>query len=404
MVKKLPFYVLGAATGLTLATASQAATFASTELSYDNALLSSFNLVNLNNYSSTAVTQGRAVVGGNASFSGGGANICGAGACANTTSITSNTSPTSTSTTGTGYGALTVFGSLAGTNTSNTTINGTVNVQGSLTTGGTYLLNNNGGFNLGGNSASGTTVLNSTQHTTVTGSTQGANYVGGTANTASSVASVFPFGASTASTFTQAANDLSTGLADLPGSPGVTTTALAAGQTTKLTPTVGFTATNGETYGVVTTTLANLAAEGTGFGGVANGTVNGTTDAATFVVVTGGGTAVLPTLTYTDPKVIYDFVNATALTVSSAFNGTILAPLATITQGTNGVINGSLVVASITQTQELANGNLFTGDLTGLIGKAYGTRSQVPEPASLSLVAAGAAAMALLRRRMRRAS
>ena len=140
MVRKLPLYVLGAAAGLAWATVSQAATFASAELSYDNALLSSFNLVNLNNYSSTALTQGRVVVGGNASFSGTGASVCGSTACGNTTSITSNTSPTSTSTTGTGYGALTVFGSLAGATTSSTAINGTTNVQGSVTTGGTFAL------------------------------------------------------------------------------------------------------------------------------------------------------------------------------------------------------------------------------------------------------------------------
>ena len=91
-------------------------------------------------------------------------------------------------------------------------------------------------------------------------------------------------------------------------------------------------------------------------------------------------------------KVIFDFVDATTLKFAGNWNGSILAPLANITSA-NGVLDGSIIVASINQTQALGAANLFVGNLTGL----------VPEPASLLLFGVGAAAAGLVRRRRSKA-
>jgi choice-of-anchor A domain-containing protein len=169
---------------------------------------------------------------------------------------------------------------------------------------------------------------------------------------------------------------------------------LPSGQTGLFTAGTDYTA-NGKSYGVVTTTLANFVAEGTSFGGIKNGS----SDAATFVIITGDATgAVLPTLNYSDPKVIYDFVSSSSLTVNNTFNGTILAPLASFT--TNATVNGTMIVNALNNLSALSDTNAFTGDLSGLTNFTYNAR--VPEPASIALLSSGVAGVAWLRRKRKK--
>ena len=353
--------------------AAQAGTFTATELTYDNALLSQFNLVNLNNYTTTNETEGRVIVGGNAAFNSA-TNVCFAAGCSGSATKLSDG-------TGAKYGALTVFGSLSGSVSLG-------NNGGDIYVGGNdsaYTnLRGKGTMNVYG-SSSGATVDSATTTRTAQSSFAGRVQNGPAAQVNQSLAAVFPF--STANT--NAIMNLASGIAALPGSPGVSAQALPTGNNIFFTANNDYTA-GGKHYGVVTTTLANLASE-TNFGGINN---NG--NDATLVIVTGdGANYTLPNLnSYANAnKVIFDFVNATTLKFGGAWSGSILAPMANITQQ-GGVLDGSVVVASINQTMELHENNLFTGDLTGLASTAA-----VPEPASLTIFGLGAGAAALIRRR-----
>ena len=361
---------------------ARAATFGASELSYDNALLTQFNLVNLGNFSTTNESEGRILVGGNATVNGT-TNVCFNGGCGGNTSFGASSSTASgnvaASGANPGYGALTVFGNIVG---GYSVMNGgDIDVGG--TTNGTYNLNGKGALNVVG-SAAGTTVQAptgvSTHQSSFAGTIQ--NAPGVMPKVSQTVASVFPFGASVTANFTTPLTNLAKGIAALPGTPGVKKEALPSGNNIFLTSGSDYTA-NGKSYGVVTTTLANLANEHN-FGGVANAAGN----AATFVIVTGDGVNYqLPNLNNIDSKVLYVFVDATTLRFAGTWGESVLAPLAIITQQ-GGVINGSLIVASINQTNELHQSGLFSGDLSGLSGLSYGG-SAVPEPASLAILAPG---------------
>lgn len=252
-------------------------------------------------------------------------------------------------------------------------------------------------LNAVGTLASTTTAQNAVKCTaTQTSSARGGTVTNiGSTSYSQTLATVFPFG-SEATTIRAPLKSLYSGLANLPGSPGVTAQSLPSNQTGVLTSTTAYsTVVNGTTYkyGVVTTPLANLSAESSSFTGIANGTGN----RATFVIVTGDGAAnMLPTLTNNDSKVIYDFVSASRLALAGTFNASILVPLANLNAGNNS-INGSVVVASMAANNNLYNGNVFTGYLTGLTN--FGCNARVPEPLSLSLFGVGIAAAVIARRR-----
>jgi len=360
---------------------SLAAPLSSSELTYDRALLGNFNLISLGNYNTNNETEGRILVGGNASVNGS-TNVCFNGGCNGNTSFGGTGIQ--------GYGALTVFGNVTG---GFTVMNGgDIDVRGNVGAS-TYSLNGKGSLNVGGTTQSGTVIDSPTSIQTSQSSLAATvrNPASGySLKTSVAINTVFPFGSNATADFGKPLSNLSQGIAALPGSPGVTAQALPANQSNSAFLAGADYTANGKTYGVVTTTLANLVAEGQNFGGVQNGSGNN----ATFVIVTGDVTnATLPTLNSLYSNVLYDFVDAKSLIASGGFNGSILAPLATLTQ--SGVINGSLIVASLYQSAELHQGNLFTGDLTGLMT----TTSRVPEPASLALLGAGLAALATLRRR-----
>ena len=100
-------------------------------------------------------------------------------------------------------------------------------------------------------------------------------------------------------------------------------------------------------------------------------------------------------------NVIWNFESATSVALgATGIQGTVLAPLAHVSNGTP--IDGGLFAASYTGNGEL-HYKPFAGS-TGLLnsfGSGGGQQSNVstPEPASLALLGAGAAALGLLRRR-----
>ena len=90
--------------------------------------------------------------------------------------------------------------------------------------------------------------------------------------------------------------------------------------------------------------------------------------------------------------VLWNFINATSLTFGGEFGGSVLAPLAAVTN--NSPIDGTLVAASFSGSGEI-HSDPYVGGFPG------GGRQPVaaPEPATLSLIGTGIAGLTLIRRR-----
>jgi len=170
------------------------------------------------------------------------------------------------------------------------------------------------------------------------------------------IAAAFPF-----STADQVdSRSPSRGLAGLPGTPGVAT------QTLKIGDGVFFTANNdysigGRKYGAPMT--ADLRRQINPAG------VNDSVAEKPAAIAIGG----VDGLTYTLPnlnsyagsgKVIFDFVDARSMVSASQQVASILAPMAPLaTKG--GKVDGALIVNAINQSEALYAANLFTGSLIG---------------------------------------
>jgi choice-of-anchor A domain-containing protein len=365
--------------GISANGAAMATTISAAELAQDQAILSQFNLVNFGNYTANNETEGRIVAGGNFA-----ANT-NHDACFN--GCTGNTA---TSVAGQQYGAVTVFGNVTGGfNTGSSSVQGDDYIRGSAS--GTFDLGHKGNFNVGGSTA-GATINNALVINTAQAVLAGTQQNAGAVNTG--VASAFPYGTSLDAAFKTPLTNLAAALALLPTTAGVTAQALPnpPGGNLTLTATDAYDA-GGRKYGVITTTLANLAAEQNFFG------INDNGNDATFVIVTGDGANFsLPNLNANNDEshVIWDFVDATTLNFSGAWYGTILAPFATIAnQG--GDFTGSVVANSLVQTNELHANYLFTGDLGGLAGVSD-PGTPVPEPAGVAIVGVGILGLLLVRR------
>lgn len=104
-------------------------------------------------------------------------------------------------------------------------------------------------------------------------------------------------------------------------------------------------------------------------------------------------------------NVIWNFENATSLNFgATGIQGTVLAPLAAVTN--NNPIDGGLFALSYNGNGELhykpfTGSTSFLNSVVGGGGPSGGSSSivAIPEPASLALLATGAGALALLRRR-----
>lgn len=404
---------------LGLAEPAHAGTIAAAEVSYDKALLSTFNLVTLgnnasgysyNNSTNAALTiDGRAIINGNAQTTGSysGTAVCySSAACGTTSGDAPKPDPKTRAgyvdATGLQYGTLTVFGNLVGNfgpgyQTPGNFAPGATSIGGTTYVGGTasgyFYAGRNQDLSVRG-SASNLQVDYADKVTTSQASfagTRSNSAASSTVTTGASAATVFPF---SSSNITSEVKNLAAGIAKLPGTPGVSTQSFATGSNVMFTSQNDYTVA-GKHYAVVTTTVSELgaiAAAGTNNSGQL--TINNNGQDTTFVIVKGDcPSCLLPTLnSYAgQEKVIFDFVDATALKFAGAWNASILAPLATIT-AMGGYINGTVIVNSINQTNALYASNLFAGDLTGL----------VPEPASLALFGLGAAAAGMVRRRRRR--
>lgn len=94
-------------------------------------------------------------------------------------------------------------------------------------------------------------------------------------------------------------------------------------------------------------------------------------------------------------NVIWNFASATSITFDNSWYGTVLAPGAAVTTN-NAQINGQLIAGSGVLGSETDLPDLSTPALA-LVGSLTGT--PVPEPASMSLLGAGFAALVATRRR-----
>jgi choice-of-anchor A domain-containing protein len=318
--------------------------------------LSGFNMILSGNLTSSAETEGAAVIGGSLT---GATHFCFNG-------CTGDVGPVSPG--GPSYGALTVYGNV---NSSVTMANGDIDVGGNVASGVTIEMSHNGNAYVGGGNAGQISDGNLYVTGANTGSVQN-----GTAYTGEPLPTTFPYG-SYAGTFGNPLADLSTTLATL-------------------NPTLSITSNPGSNYvfnamptlqnGVLVTVYQISASLLSNMQNISGFNLNG---ADVVIVNVLGSTTSLPNLNnFTGAgAVIWNLVDETGGLSISSWAGTVLAPDAAVTN--NSILTGTLVANSLTQDAEL-HSQPFTGDLAFLA---------VPEPPDWAVMAGMLPLLILLRRR-----
>jgi choice-of-anchor A domain-containing protein len=339
-------------------------------------LLNQFNEIVFGNVTSGSETEGRAVIGGNLTQSGAG-SYCfqtddGSGPCgsaalpATTPQIGGITVGNATQS----FGALTVYGNvsgavsaqygnifIAGTNTASITLNGS---------GQTAYVNNQATSSaVGGN---GNLVYATTSNGATPHSQNGTVTQGGF--TAPSLAT----------TFQTPLQNLATYLS------GMTGINQGTSNTFNATPTL----INGVEVTVYNVQGSNLPTVIQNF----NFSLNGAQTVIINVIGSVGSVTTNLNGFTGDDNVIWNFEGAGALTLPS-WAGTILAPTDALTM--NGISQGDIVAASLTQGANEIHNYAFAGNLSFV---PTGSGTPAPEPGGLATIALGSGLLLALRRRL----
>jgi choice-of-anchor A domain-containing protein len=415
---------------LSLAGQAQAGTLTAAQI------LSQFNVVTFGNFSDSADVNGRVVVGGNMTQSGGFGAMLNNAAASSFGSISVYGAASGNSfTTGAGGGA-----DISGNNAAGVTVNGpggiyvggtnraslqVTNSSGALTVGGVNsgsVIAAGGSVYVGGVASGGVTgtgagniSINGNNAGTISSNGSGNVYITGNNTGSINLASGTDYYKSTKGTVNGAAV-LQTGLSltkpadPLASAPLVSTfetpltnlatqlSNLTANSTTSVTnggSVLNFNAAPVNGRAVFDVTAATLAQSGLS---QVQMNLNGAT--SVFINVNVGGCSTncsetLPTnLNFSSPtsyaeQVVWNFVNITTLTTGAEFGGTILAPQATVTA--NSPIDGTVVAANFSSSNQVHAYN-FTGTLP----------TAAPEPTSLVVFGSGIAGLGFLRWRRRR--
>ncbi len=365
--------------GVLGATTPAFASLTASELALDSAVFDQFNAVTFGDYTANNESEGRIAVGGNFIGGSGGHNICFNGCSGDTTDPAL----------GATYGALNVWGNVSG---SGAKPGADAFIQGTNGAGSTLNMNQHGGVSIvGANSGAiqGATFVSTSQASA--GTVQNAPS-GATVSTNQPAASVFPFPASMP--FAGALANLAASLQSI----AAATTAQNLGHyvqngATGIAATAAPGSYGGKSYGFITTTMSDLASY-QNFSGIDASGVD-----AAFVIVTGNSTSALPNLNTFENNVIWDFVDATTVNFAGAWQGQILAPNATVTNG-SGDLNGTVIAQSVNQSNEYHYGNnaLPSGALSGL-PVSPSSPTSVDEPSTLAVFVAAVALLAGTRRR-----
>ncbi len=387
LLRAIPIMAVVLAGAAELAPA-HAGSLSTTQLATAAGVLDGFNAVSFGAYTQNSETEGSALIGGNLAGDKSG-DFCFQNCTLNPT------------VNGTGYASLTVFGSLSGTNGTgahgaNIAIgNAAGGVLGAATSTTAIAENGYGGLSVAGKVSGLIDNATSLKATGASGSYQLQNMGSAPQTYGLATAAAFPYGSSIA--------PVQTALTALAGSvDALNQRLIAAGKGETLTPqmntpfkpTANYVGAGGQTYAILSISATSLENAQNWPG------INGTGLDAVIVVVDATGTVNLPMLNASagDSNVLWDLVNATTVTTDAGWAGTTLAPDASFHN--NGIVDGTVVAAAITQSAEIHNDIAWNGSLAGLPTSSGHTSGglPVPEPGTLGVFGLAAAALSLARR------